>query len=105
MRRLAPRPIGRVLPGVVGEARPATLLARVQAIWPEVAGRALAASTAAVSERDGTVTVVCESAVWAQELELLQRDLVERLREALEEAGGGKLERLRFSVGSLPNDR
>ena len=70
-----------------------------------MAGAALARPTAPVSEREGVVTVACESSLWAQELDLLQRDLVERLNEALEAAGGGTVERLRFKVGSLPNHR
>ena len=47
------------------------------------------------------VTVACESALWAHELDLLQRDLLDRLAEPLEAAGGGRVERLRFNVGSL----
>jgi predicted nucleic acid-binding Zn ribbon protein len=94
-----------VLPQVVESARPATLLARVQGAWPAVAGEALAASTEPVAEREGVVTVACESAVWAQELELLQRDLLERLRERLGAPEGASVERLRFKIGSLPNRR
>jgi hypothetical protein len=37
-----------------------------------------------VSERAGTVTVACRSAVWAQELSMLAPDLAERLNRALE---------------------
>lgn len=103
MRRLAPRPLRAVLPAAIGAAGPQTLLARVQTLWPEVAGAALAAATAPVSEREGVVTVTCESSLWAHELDLLQRDLVERLSEALKAAGGGTVEGLRFKVGSLPN--
>jgi hypothetical protein len=115
MRRLAPRPLSAALAGVVEPARPAGLLALVQSAWPGVAGDALARAAAPVSERAGTVTVSCESAVWAQELELLAPDLVERLNAALAErlngplAGGSdppaqvaRVERLRFVVGSVP---
>jgi predicted nucleic acid-binding Zn ribbon protein len=100
MRRLAPRPISIALAGALPEARPAGLLAEVQSAWPAVAGAALAAAATPVSERSGSVTVACESAVWAQELELLGEDLAERLNQALE---GGRVERLRFIVGSRPN--
>ena len=62
---------------------PAGLLARVQASWPELAGPAVAAEAEPVSERAGTVTIACRSAVWAQELELLGPDLIERLNGAL----------------------
>ena len=101
MRRLAPRPIARALETVVGHARPAGLLASVQSAWPEVAGAVLAAATAPTAERDGTITVACESGVWAQELELLGADLTARLNERLAAAGeAARVERLRFVVGS-----
>ena len=107
MRRLAPRPLSVALAGVAREASPATLLARVQAVWPEVAGPGLSASAAPVSERDGVVTVACESGVWAQELELLGPDLLTRLGAALAgETGrpaGASVKKLRFVVGSAPN--
>ena len=35
-------------------------------------------------ERDGVVTVGCRAATWAQELDLLQDELLERLNRALE---------------------
>ena len=100
MRRLAPRPIAKALEGALPDARPPGLLAEVQAVWPRVAGASLDAAAEPVSERSGTVTVACESAVWAQELELLGPDLARRLDEAVE---GGRVERLRFVVGSRAN--
>ena len=104
MRRLAPRPLSRALEAAVGQARPAGLLATVQSAWPEVAGAALAAATMPASERDGTVTVACESGVWAQELELLGGDLTARLNERLQAAGEpARVARLRFRVGSVAN--
>jgi predicted nucleic acid-binding Zn ribbon protein len=102
VRRLGPRPISKALEGALPGARPAGLLAEVQSVWPTVAGPALAAAAGPVSERSGTVTVACESAVWAQELELIGADLARRLDEAVE---GGRVERLRFVVGSRSNRR
>jgi predicted nucleic acid-binding Zn ribbon protein len=102
LRRLAPRPIAKALEGAVPDARPAGLLAEVQSAWPAVAGASLAAAAGPVSERSGVVTVACESAVWAHELELLGADLARRLDEAV---GGGRVERLRFIVGSSANRR
>ena len=56
----------------------------MQAVWAEVAGpRPGRLAATPVSERDGVVTVACESAVWAQELELLGPDLLARLEDAL----------------------
>ena len=104
MRRLAPRPLSAALTDAVGDVRPAGLLAAVQSAWSDVAGAALAAAASPASEREGTVTVTCESAVWAHELELLGPDLTARLNEALEGvAEPGRVERLRFVVGSGAN--
>jgi predicted nucleic acid-binding Zn ribbon protein len=104
VRRLAPRPLSRALADAIGAARPAGLLASVQSAWPPVAGPALAAAATPSSERDGTVTVTCESGVWAHELELLAPDLTARLNEHLEGvAEPGRVERLRFVVGSGAN--
>ncbi len=83
MRRRAPRPIGVALAGVVDDLAPATTLAGVQRAWASVAGEAIAREAEPVSEREGVVTIACRSSVWAQEIELLQRDLVPRLNEAL----------------------
>jgi predicted nucleic acid-binding Zn ribbon protein len=102
MRRQAPRPLGAVLEGALPAARPPGLLAEVQSLWPQVAGQALAGSAMPVSEREGTVTVACESAVWAQELELLAEDLRGRLNARLSH---GVVTRLRFRVGSGPKRR
>jgi len=103
MRRLAPRALRLSLPGAIVNARPATLLARVQGLWPEVAGPALAPSTSPVSEREGVVTVACESSLWAHELDLLQRDLLDRLNESLGGEEAAIVTRLTFKVGSVPN--
>lgn len=62
---------------------PATTLARVQGVWDAAAGSAVAAETEPTSERDGVVTVSCSSAVWAQELTLLEPDIRGRLNAAL----------------------
>src|SRR4051794_34028763 len=83
-----PKRLGDALRAVRTEAAPATLLAATQEVWAEVAGPQVAAESAPVSERDGLITVACHSAVWAQELDLLQRELVEKLNGALRERGG-----------------
>jgi hypothetical protein len=99
MRRPAPRPIEAALDRALPEARPTGLLAEVQSLWKELAGTELARSASPVSERQGTVTVACESAVWAQELELLAGDLRARLNSRLTQ---GAVARLRFVVRSDP---
>ena len=52
----------------------------------------MAAQAEPTGERDGVVTVTCSSAVWAQELDLMAPDLVERLNAAL---GGAPVRALR----------
>jgi predicted nucleic acid-binding Zn ribbon protein len=107
VRRLAPRALSVALEGVLRDAQPTTLLAQVQAVWADVAGSGLAVYATPVSERDGVVTVACESAVWAQELELLGPDLLTRFGDALAGGSGGpaagSVKKLRFVVGSAPN--
>ncbi len=95
MRRAGPLPLGPALGQAAAQAAPATLLARVQARWPEVAGQAICAEAAPVAERAGTLTIECRSAVWASELELLATDLLRRLNEALGPADGAALTQLR----------
>ena len=99
--RPGPRRIGPALDAVVARAAPATLLAAVQGVWAQTAGPVMAAESEPVSERGGTVTIACRSGVWAQELELLAPDLLERLRTALDGIGaaGDRLRGLRFTAG------
>jgi predicted nucleic acid-binding Zn ribbon protein len=103
VRRRAPRPISLALDGVLERSEPATLLARAQGVWGEVAGPGLVPFSQPVSERDGVLTVACESGVWAHELELLGPDLLTRMNAALAGAERQALTRLKFVVGSLPN--
>ena len=83
MRRRGPRPVGLALDAMTDAIAPATVLAEVQRVWPRVAGERFARAAEPVSERDGIVTVACESAVWAQELDLLSERVIEALNEAL----------------------
>jgi predicted nucleic acid-binding Zn ribbon protein len=94
-RRRAPEPFSDILRDAISKAAPDTLLARVQALWPEMAGAAIAAESAPASEREGIVTVECSGSVWAQELTLLEADLRGRLNARLE---GFQVRSLRFTV-------
>lgn len=92
-RRL--RRLGTALDRVVAEQAPATLLATIQTAWPEVCGPAIAGRAEPVAERDGRVTIACESGAWAQELELMGDLLRERLDAAI---GAGRVSALRFTA-------
>jgi predicted nucleic acid-binding Zn ribbon protein len=105
VRRPAPRPLAAILGPVTAAALPQTLLARVQVAWPEVAGPALAGAAAPVAERQGVVTLACESAAWAHELELMSVDLLPRVNERIAAGSETPVGRLRFVVGSVPNRR
>jgi predicted nucleic acid-binding Zn ribbon protein len=99
-RRRSPRPLGEALPRAISSAAPATPLAAVQSAWRDAVGERVAAAASPVSERDGTVTVACESATWAQELDLLEPEIASRLRSNLPPDAG--FDRLRFQVGEIP---
>lgn len=78
-RRAAPRRAGSdagAIGRLVATLQPASLLAEVQRVWPEVVGPALAARATPTAARDGVVHVTCESATWAQELTLMAGELV-----------------------------
>lgn len=83
--RRAPRPAVSAFRAARDRAAPRTGLAAVQAAWSAAVGERVAAVAEPVSERDGTVTVECAEAVWVQELDLMQGQLLERLREELGE--------------------
>jgi predicted nucleic acid-binding Zn ribbon protein len=67
----------------------------VQGAWTTVVGERVAAVAAPVSERSGTLTIECADAVWSQELDLMQEQLLERLRTELGELAPSAL---RFRV-------
>jgi predicted nucleic acid-binding Zn ribbon protein len=84
-RRRAPRPAAGALRAALDRAAPKTPLAALQASWAELVGERIAAVARPVSERGGEVQVSCTDSVWAQELDLMQGQLLERLRERLGE--------------------
>ena len=83
MRRSAPRPLAESVMGLADALAPTTPLARVQRVWAEAVGEAIAREAEPVSERAGVVTIGCRSAVWAQELDLMATELIARLNAAL----------------------
>ena len=83
MRRRAPRPIAGAIEALTQRLAPVTLLADVQRVWEQAAGPAIAEAARPVSEGEGTVTVLCSSAVWMQEIDLMGPVLVDALNAAL----------------------
>jgi len=96
-RRRSPRPAADAFQAALQRVAPQTPLAAVQAAWASAVGEQLAARATPVAEREGTVTVECADAVWAQELDLMQETLLERLRE---QVGEQAPKALRFRVNS-----
>jgi predicted nucleic acid-binding Zn ribbon protein len=96
-RRRAPRPAATAFQAALQKAAPQTPLATIQAAWTRAVGERLAAVATPVSERAGTLTIECTDTVWAQELDLMQETLLERLRA---EVGDQAPQALRFRVDS-----
>ncbi|HEY6887294.1 MAG TPA: DciA family protein [Solirubrobacter sp.] len=82
MRRRGPRPVAFSLDALADRLEPPTLLAAVQRVWPAAAG-SFAAVAEPVAERDGVVTVACDSAVLSSELDLMSELVVDRVNEEL----------------------
>lgn len=100
-----PRSLAGALAGVRADVAPLTLLSAAQEAWPAAVGELVAAQAEPVSEREGVLSVACRTATWAQELDLMQTELLERLRQALEEGPfADRLEGLRFSADAARND-
>jgi predicted nucleic acid-binding Zn ribbon protein len=93
-----PRPLADALPRLKADLAPATVLADVQTAWQEAAGAQVALHCAPVSEKGGVLTVRCDSGVWAAELSMMSRGLVESLNRFLPE--GRRVRDIRFVVGA-----
>ena len=91
MRRQGPRPVSFALEALADTLEPPTLLARVQRVWPGASGR-FAGVSEPVRERDGVVTVACDDAMWASELDLMSELVVAQVNAAL---GGTEVRRLK----------
>jgi predicted nucleic acid-binding Zn ribbon protein len=94
-RRRAPRQASEAIRAARDRAAPRTALAAVQAAWAGTVGERLATVASPVSERSGTLTIECADTVWAQELDLMQTQLLKRLKEELGERAPSAL---RFRV-------
>jgi predicted nucleic acid-binding Zn ribbon protein len=99
-RRRTPRPLATAIGEALERAEPATLLAAVQSAWPAAVGEAIAREATPVSERAGVVTVACSSSAWAQELDLLGTQILEKVTSEL--PAGTALEALRFITSDNP---
>jgi predicted nucleic acid-binding Zn ribbon protein len=83
VRRRAPRPLSVAVDAFAATLAPATPLARVQRVWAQAVGEAVAREAEPVAMRGATLTVACRSAVWAHELDLMSGEVTGALNEAL----------------------
>jgi predicted nucleic acid-binding Zn ribbon protein len=68
----------------MARVEPQTPLARLQRSWPAAVGEAVAPhATPTAMSPDGVVTVTCDAAVWAQEVDLLSYEVIQRLNAEL----------------------
>ena len=98
-RRRGPRELGHALSSLRRDLAPRTLLGAVQECWARTVGEPVSEQAVPVSERGGTITVRCRSAVWASELSLFAESLLERLNLSLGEER--RVRSLKFTVGPL----
>ena len=71
------------------------VVARIETVWAEVVGPALAGHSEVRSLRDGVCSVTVDSASWATQLRYLHDDLVRRLCDVL---GAGSVTTIRTAV-------
>ena len=90
--RRGPRPVSLSLDHIRDELEPDSLLAEVQRVWPRAVGAAIAGEASPTAERGGALTVSCSASVWAQELDLMAPEIIERLNALLRV---GRVARLR----------
>jgi predicted nucleic acid-binding Zn ribbon protein len=95
---VGPRPVSAALDALTARLQPQTLLAEVQRAWPAAAGPFADVATP-FAERQGTVSVACPQAVWAQELDLMAERVLTRLNEEL---GHAAVVRLRVQARPVP---
>jgi len=89
--------VSLALDALTARLQPQTTLAEVQRVWPRAAGTFADVATP-FAERDGTVTVACRQAVWAQELDLMSERVIARLNDEL---GQAVVRRLRVQARSV----
>ena len=90
--RRSPRQFSFAADRLRDELAPQTLLAEIQRVWPEAVGPAIASEAKPTAERGGALTVSCSGSVWAQELDLMAPQLLERLNAELR---SGRVARLK----------
>jgi len=89
--RRSPRSLEFALTALADDLAPRTLLGDVQRAWPAAVGASICAQAKPTGERGGVVTVSCAASVWAQELDLMAPQIIQRLNELLPSGGVSRL--------------
>ena len=95
MRRGRERQISDAIGRLVEQIGPQDPLTQVTTAWPDLVGSGMAGHTKPSAVRGGTLTVDCDSSVYAQELELLSRKVVKAVNDRF---GPGFVTAVRCSV-------
>ncbi len=90
------RPLAHALGDLADSLQPRTALGRIQTAWEPAVGPTIAAIARPVAEREGVLSVACESSVWAQELDLLSSELIAAINSQL---GDEAIVKLRCRTG------
>jgi predicted nucleic acid-binding Zn ribbon protein len=95
-----PELLGKTLAGVLDalDTRGQFALFRLVRVWPQVVGDTIARHTEVSSLKFHTAVVKVSTAMWIQELNLMSRQILPRLVEAM---GDDSVRDLRFVKGSL----
>lgn len=92
--------VGEVIESVIARLGIKRRLKRAQIIeeWAKIVGDKIAKETRAERMRGSVLFVSTSSPVWAQELEFMKREILEKIREEL---GKGVVTDIRFRTGSI----
>ena len=97
---MSAKPLSAILESILVDALglpAAAIQVRLLRSWGEIVGPLLDGKTSPGKIRNGVLTVFVQNHSWAQELQLSQPALLEKIRCV---AGEGKVREIRFTVGS-----
>jgi predicted nucleic acid-binding Zn ribbon protein len=91
-------PIGRILKEVIEDLGVGPRMAEQRAVieWPDVVGPKVASHCRAIRIEQGRMLVEVGSPVWAQELSLMRRTIIQKINRRL---GSRTVQSLHFVVG------
>lgn len=104
MKRKAPAPVGGIVEGLLDRLGIAEKVERATVLneWGDIVGPAIADKATPVGFSDGTLFVEVLSASWRMELNMMRRDLLQRLNAGKKR---GRIERIVFvQADGTPDD-